>query len=49
MLLVDTEKVTHVSDVVVSYSQKVLVWVRGFVAVVMSSNHEVFPNIVQIL
>ena len=45
MLLVGMDKVPHVSDVVVNYTQKVTVWVGHVVAIARIINHKVFPDI----
>ena len=39
----------YVSDVVFSYAYKVSVWARHVVVIFISSNHEVFPDFIDIL
>ena len=43
MLIEGMEDFLRVSDVVISYVQKVTVWVRDVVGVVPNINHEVMP------
>ena len=46
---VGLEEVPHLGDSVVSYAQKVLVWVRRVVEILRSINHEIFPDFVESL
>ena len=45
MLVIYMKEVPHISDVVVGYAQKVPVWVRRVVAMLRSSNYEVFLDL----
>ena len=49
MLVADMEEVTHVSDFVASYAQKVPVWLRHVVEKFISINHKVFPYFIESL